>query len=174
MGGGEPLEIVLISEGVPSKIMTVSPPFNVVAVGLSLLLGGCVSPGFDNAWRQASPGNQTGSERWEGRWESQRGGVGGRMRAVLCPESDGHVQAYFEARWKCFLTAYKVSLKSQARKGFSSLSGEQTLDTWVGGGVYRYDGTLRAEELRATYDSHHDKGTFHLEPSSVLHPPCTQ
>jgi len=145
----------------------------VVALSLSSLLSGCFSPGFQKAWSDARPGNKSNAQRWEGRWESCRSGVGGRMRAVLSPQADGHVRAYFEARWKCFLTAYEVSLNSSRRGGVTLLSGDHLLNSCVGGGLYTYKGTLSPLELRAAYDSHHDKGTFHLEPSVVLHPPCS-
>jgi hypothetical protein len=152
------------------KVLSLTP---VLVLSLSLALVGCVSPGFEREWRKAGLCKGSSGERWEGRWESKRVGVGGPMRAVLRPDADGHVQAYFEARWKCFLTAYKVTLNSKIHKGARLLSGEQMLDSFVGGGIYKYEGTLTDQELKAAYDSHHDKGTFHLEPSAVLHPPCT-
>ncbi|MEY2599637.1 MAG: hypothetical protein RLZZ142_1896 [Verrucomicrobiota bacterium] len=129
---------------------------------------GCCSPAFHRAWKASDR-----AERWEGRWESDRPGTGGRLRAVVHPEPDGHVKAYFEARWKCFVSAYEVVLEARRGKGGTLLSGEHLLQSCVGGGLYRYQGLLTEHELKARYESHHDKGVFRLEPSSALHPPCT-
>lgn len=146
-----------------------------LALSLALLSSGCAAPGFQKAWKTAADGNPPGAQRWEGRWESQRRpGIGGPLRAVVLAPVDGHVQTYFEARWKWFVSAYKVTLDTRPSRDGAVLSGEQELKSWVGGGLYTYRGKLTSKELRAEYDSHHDKGVFSLEPFAVVHPPCSQ
>ena len=66
---------------------------------ISLLTGsGCTSFRFNRAWRGAAQGQPTGAERWEGHWDSDRHGNGGRLRAVVTPgPSKDDVNAFFEA-----------------------------------------------------------------------------
>lgn len=134
-------------------------------VALSAFQVGCFSLGFNRAWRNAES-ESGGGTCWEGRWESQRPGTGGRLRAVVRPEADGHVRTYFEAHWKCFVGAYEVSLDAKKGTNQTLLSGEHDLKSCVGGGLYTYRGTLSAEELRAEYHSHHDSGVFVLKPAA--------
>lgn len=157
------------------KNSTFSRASAALTVILALLSGGCVSPGFHKAWKTAANSASSGPQRWEGRWESlRRPGVGGHLRAVVEPAVDGRVQTYFEARWLCFLSAYKVSLDAKPGREGTVLKGEQNLQSWVGGGLYTYKGLLTPQGLRAEYDSHHDQGVFSLAPFSVVHPPCSR
>lgn len=135
---------------------------------IGLLLGGCCSPRFAREWRAAS-GDP--ARRWQGRWESQRPGVGGRLRAVVSEQADGHVRTYFEARWKCFVSAYPVSLEAKTIRGVTHLRGSHFLKSCVGGGNYTYRGTLKPDAFRAEYESHHDSGVFLLEPFRDCCPP---
>ncbi len=175
---GYPLQLMprSLSRKSPGEKNRIFPrPGAALILFLALLSGGCVSPGFRKAWKTAANSTPSGSQRWEGRWESlRRPGVGGHLRAVVEPAVDGRVQTYFEARWLCFLSAYKVSLDAKPGRKGTVLKGEQILPAWVGGGLYTYEGLLSPQELRAEYDSHHDRGVFSLAPFSVVHPPCSR
>lgn len=144
-----------------------------------VLLGGCVSPRFRAAWKKAqeTPAGEAG-QRWVGRWESQKHGVGGPLRAVLtppsagAPNSSGQLKAFFEAGWHGFTTAYPVVLQAEAQKhsgsahsqGLLSITGQHNLDSWVGGGLYHYSGTMGPDRFEASYQSKYDTGTFTLKP----------
>ena len=148
---------------------------------MGTLLGGCVSPKFRAAWRKAgeTPSGEAGT-RWVGRWESHKHGVGGALRAVLTPPSSadpnasGELRAFFEAGWHGFTTAYPVVLKAEAQKHHGSrkgpgqiftISGQHDLDSWVGGGLYHYSGTMGPDHFQASYQSKYDTGTFTLKPA---------
>lgn len=149
---------------------------------MGTLLVGCVSPKFRAAWRKAgeTPSGEAG-RRWVGRWESHKHGVGGPLRAVLTPPSpadpsgsdgSGELKAFFEAGWHGFTTAYPVVLRAEVQKHQGSskeqgqiftISGQHDLDSWVGGGLYHYSGTMGPDHFQASYQSKYDTGTFSLK-----------
>ncbi len=185
-------------------------------IGLAALtVGGCVSPRFEKAWKEAGDGPTGGGvstvarsaassgsvasgagSRWVGRWESTRHGAGGRLRAVLTGPtlepgaSQGTLDAFFEAQWHGFTTAYPTRLKAELVLGKNGLqtsqskadgrqtstagpaasgqgyviSGTHDLKSWVGGGVYTYAGTLSGGGFEARYESKYDAGVFRLKP----------
>jgi hypothetical protein len=157
-----PFRFVSQGECLPAPLKKIGVLLLMVLSGFQV---GCFSPGFNRAWRDADAGSGGGT-RWEGRWESQRPGTGGRLRAVVRSEAEGHVRTYFEAHWKCFVGAYEVSLKANKAANQTFLSGEHDLKSCVGGGLYTYRGTLSSGELRAEYHSHHDSGVFVLKPAA--------
>jgi hypothetical protein len=155
---------------------------------VALALPSCVSPKFERAWKgAAAPGASVAASahdsadaarlrssavrqpssptRWQGRWHSDRHNAGGRLRAVVQPLADGQAEIFFEAGWHGFTTAYPVSLSAQRKGKAYLLSGEHNLKSCVGGGVYSYTGTLRADQFSANYQSKYDTGTFLLTPA---------
>lgn len=163
-----------------------------IVSALSLLLvsvafPSCVSPKFERAWKGAAlegvsravgaPEVAGGPRshrqaakplavpiRWQGRWHSDKHNAGGRLRAVVQPPTDGRAEIFFEAGWHGFTTAYPVSLSAQRKGRAYQLSGEHALQSCIGGGVYTYTGSLKAEEFSANYHSKYDTGTFVLTP----------
>ena len=125
---------------------------------------GCTSFRFKKAWKEAES-----SQRWEGEWKSAKSSHGGRLRAVVeTPPTQSETDAFFEAHWHGFVTAYKVSLHRQARRKMDSadrLNGQHNLRSCVGGGTYRYDGTLTEKEFKVHYESSYDTGDFVLKPA---------
>jgi hypothetical protein len=83
---------------------------------------------------------------------------------VLQPPADGRAEIFFEAGWHGFTTAYPVALSAQRRGKVYQLSGEHMLQSCVGGGVYTYTGSLKADQFSANYHSKYDTGTFVLAP----------
>ena len=148
-----------------------------VALAVSFLATGCVSPSFRRVWREAKPaegsveiggvaqsenGLRRSPERWEGRWESYVNGHQGSLRAVLWTESQGRVRASFEAGWKWFVSAFDVSLEASRRRKRVWLQGEHDLKSCVGGGLYSYRGTVEGDVLWTEYRSARDHGFFEL------------
>ena len=139
-------------------------PLTLAALTTTLFGTGCTSFRFNHAWREAAQGKPSGVQRWEGHWDSDRHGNGGRLRAVVTTgEAKDRVNAFFEARWHGFTTAYDVPLRiERPRKGEPTLRGEHDLKSLFGGGKYTYSGTLNEEDFRARYESSYDTGTFEL------------
>jgi hypothetical protein len=130
---------------------------------LALGLASCVSPKFQRAWKSAP------EQCWTGHWHSVKHDAGGRLRAVLSPPDHGKMDAFFEAQWHGFTTAYLVSLDAKRvgkkeGEGFS-LDGQKELKSLVGGGLYTYKATLTPNTFSAEYASSYDYGTFELVPA---------
>ena len=119
----------------------------------------CVSPKFERAWK-ASP-----QQRWSGRWYSEKHHSGGRLRAVLSQPEKGAMDAFFEAHWHGFTTAYPVTLEARKQGAGYRLEGQKDLKSCVGGGLYHYTGTLLPGDFAARYSSASDFGSFHLTPA---------
>jgi len=127
---------------------------SVVLLGLGLV--SCVSPKFERAWKD-SP-----KQRWTGQWYSEKHHVGGRLRAVLSSPEAGKMDAFFEARWHGFTTAYPVTLDAKKQGTGFQIAGQKELKSWVGGGLYTYKGSLLPSEFEAQYGARNDAGTFQL------------
>ena len=151
------------------------------------ILPSCVSPKFERAWKTAAapgasatagaPDNAEAPRlrgpltkppllptRWQGRWHSERRDSGGRLRAVVQPLRDGQAAIFFEAGWHGFTTAYPVSLSARRHGMVYQLTGEHNLESLVGGGIYRYTGSIQADRFSVNYHSKYDTGTFLLTP----------
>ncbi len=129
---------------------------------LAMCGGGCVSPRFDRAWQAAE--TRGTPQRWVGRWDSQGGGAGGRLRALISVPVGGFVDAMFEARWHGFTTAYPVKLEATLHGDSFEINGQHVLKSCIGGGTYTYKGTLARDAFSAKYSSKYDNGTFQLAP----------
>ncbi len=125
---------------------------------LALGLVSCVSPKFERAWK-ASP-----EQRWSGRWYSEKHHAGGRLRAVLSHPEQGGMDAFFEAHWHGFTTAYPVKLEAYKQGAGYRLEGQKELKSCVGGGLYQYKGTLFPGKFSARYSAASDFGNFQLTP----------
>ena len=143
----------------PSKILSKTVPGLIVAA----LFPSCVSPKFEKAWKAVADGDRAG-QRWEGRWQSERNTHGGRLRAVLKEPAHGRMEAFFEAGWHGFTTAYPVTLEAKQRGKRWDLSGEHHLRSFVGGGTYVYSGSMEAGRFLTRYTSSYDTGSFTLTP----------
>jgi len=131
-----------------------------VSVGLLALgLASCVSPKFERAWKN-SP-----QQRWAGQWHSEKHHAGGGLRAVLSPPEGGKMDAFFEARWHGFTTAYPVTLDAKKQGTGFLVAGQKELKSCVGGGLYTYKGSLLPSKFEAQYTSRYDFGTFQLTPA---------
>lgn len=130
---------------------------------VACLLASCVSPKFERAWKGAAQGGGAG-QRWEGRWQSERSTHGGRLRAVLREPVNGKMEAFFEAGWHGFTTAYPVELVAVRRRKKYELTGEHRLRSCIGGGTYHYSGTMEPGRFFTNYTSDYDTGSFSLTP----------
>ncbi len=150
----------------------------------AVFLTGCFSPKFNRAWKEAGCQSETaapiasgGSDatgkkavrepipaRWEGRWHSNKRNGGGKLRAVVSAPVDGNSEIFFEAGWHGFTTAYPVSLSAKPKGRGFDLSGEHNLNSFPGGGIYRYTGFLSPYTFSVKYQSDYDTGTFRLSP----------
>ena len=134
---------------------------------LSLWLGGCYSPKFEKAWKQAQvEGQNQSSQRWSGRWQSDRHGAGGCLRAVSSTPKDGRMAVFFEAGWHGFTTAYPVELQASQKGRVVFITGQHDLKSCVGGGTYTYSGKIQGSVFTTSYASKYDTGTFSLETVS--------
>ncbi len=131
----------------------------------AVCLSACFSPKFNAAWKNAETSGGD-ARKWSGRWESDRG-TGGRLRAVVKAPRGGELKIYFEAGWHGFTTAYPVVLRADAETGGFKVYGEHKLESFVGGGLYKYDGRIAGEKFSVRYASSYDTGTFSLTPEPV-------
>jgi hypothetical protein len=143
--------------------------------GMSLLLLipaagviGCSS--FNREWRAAQPAIEpapTMAGRWAGTWQSAVNGHQGQLRAILTPTEHGKVDARFRARfWRIMAYSYRLELGVESTSpGHWVFEGEADLG-WLAGGRFRCRGTTLTNELRATYESKRDHGTFTMSRAS--------
>jgi hypothetical protein len=144
-----------------------------------LSLAGASCSNFERDWRAAvdhRPSRSTGIEGpWEGTWTSEPTGHHGKLRCIVGGESSTARRAIardrtfqYHATWGkllsgTFTTVQPVIEKSPAH--FQS-EGDWALPRWAGGKYhYRIEGT--PSEMRATYRSGVDHGTFHLVRPAV-------
>lgn len=138
---------------------------------LTLFGGGCSS--FNQKWEQALsrpvPTDDV-SGPWEGKWQSQKGHGGGKLRCVIEPapsattnvaESNAPYVAHFRATWwGIFKSGYSIPLARQDGSP-SEFAGEKDLG-WLAGGLYTYRARITPATFSATYQSKGDSGIFEL------------
>lgn len=131
---------------------------------LSCLIGvltGCTT--FDARYEAAlanrsAPGVEGA---WEGRWQSENGHGGDRLRAVVTQREPQKLHVVFRAHfWGIFDIDEVVDLNVTGTNPVRA-SGEADLGYWKGG-VYQYDATITPVKFDATYTSKYDHGTFTL------------
>ena len=134
----------------------------IAAVCLMMAMGGCSSfnRDYDRALGKPIPTDSLEGP-WEGRWQSQGGHGGDRLRALLTRTAPDTYHARFRAQYWGILAGDEdvdlhVSSTSPTRA-----NGEADLGFWKGG-VYRYDATITPSHFDATYKSNEDHGEFNL------------
>lgn len=159
----------------------------VVALGLTLLLGGCSS--FESKWEtalaqgtpdlaQPAPVAPTGSPTiaatWKGMWHSEPSGHEGQLRCIvsLLPHTGKETSVtrryafHFHALWGWdFPAEYTIEMNvmDPAEAGQPiTFEGEQDLG-FLAGGVYRCEGKIEGDQFKATYKSKYDHGTFEMK-----------
>jgi hypothetical protein len=132
------------------------------AATLLLALTGCST--FDRDYKQALasgvPANSIEGP-WEGRWTSQGGHGGDRLRAIVTRTAPDTYHARFRAQYWGILSGDEdVDLHVTSAAPVRA-NGEADLGFWKGG-VYRYDATITPGNFDATYKSKDDHGEFNL------------
>ena len=126
---------------------------------VSLLATGCSS--FDRAWQNPPVQSAGIAGRWEGRWQSERTGHNGRLRAIITPQSPPRYHGRFRAAYRSVLSAeYGVMLDVQQRGPRYNFLGAANLGVW---GRYETTGYATATQFHANYRSKFDYGTFEME-----------
>ncbi len=126
-----------------------------------MLLAGCTT--FDARYEAALINRaQAGVEgAWEGRWQSENGHGGDRLRAVVTQREPQKLHVIFRAHfWGIFDIDEEVDL-SVASTNPVRASGEADLG-YFKGGVYSYEATITSSKFDATYTSKYDHGVFNL------------
>jgi hypothetical protein len=128
-------------------------------LAIAVLTTGCSS--FERAWRHP-PTESTGiAGRWEGRWQSERTGHKGKLRAIITPQTAGRYDARFRATYRSILSAeYGVTLDVKRRGPRSEFRGAANLGVW---GRYETTGHATRTQFHATYRSKFDYGTFEMQ-----------
>src|SRR3954447_17109392 len=134
-----------------------------LAVGcLMMTLVGCST--FDRDYQKALETRRSGERiqgPWEGRWTSEGGHGGDRLRALLTETAPDTYHARFRAQyWGIFAADEDVDLHVTSTAPIKA-SGEADLGFFKGG-VYQYDATITPSNLDATYKSKYDHGQFNL------------
>lgn len=147
--------------------------FTLLASFSALAFSACSN--FDARFARGVPAPKGGdrlSGTYEGNWSSSTGG-GGKLWCILQRQKNATYLAEFRATWHgVFASQHSVVLHSKrARTGAGShtFHGTAALDTFIGSGTYRCEGTMDGKRMRACYDATYDRGTFDLQrvaPSS--------
>ncbi len=139
--------------------MRIVPRAAALFLFLAVLATGCSS--FERKWRKP-PVPSTGiAGRWEGRWQSERSGHHGKLRAIITPQTATRYDAWFRATYRSLLSAeYGVILDVQQRGRRFNFLGAANLGVW---GRYETIGYATATQFRATYRSKLDYGKFEMQ-----------
>jgi hypothetical protein len=134
-----------------------------LAVGCLLAgLGGCST--FDRDYQKALDARTSGEGiqgPWEGRWKSEGGHGGDKLRALLERTAPDTYHARFRAQyWGIFAADEDVDLHVSSTAPIKA-AGEADLGFFKGG-VYQYDATITPSQFDATYKSKYDHGQFNL------------
>ena len=137
--------------------MRVTPAFVML-----FMLAGCST--YDRDWKAAAAGGVNPSiyGAWTGRWQSDAGHGGGKLRCILTPYGPVHTQARYEATFWGFLRArYTILMTATKTADEVAIEGNEDLGL-LAGGAYRYQGKVAPQSFSATYRSEHDRGTFNM------------
>ncbi|MEQ1851648.1 MAG: hypothetical protein ABMA01_08665 [Chthoniobacteraceae bacterium] len=149
--------------------------FTLLASLLMLALSACSN--FDSRFARGVP---TGgpddrfSGTYAGHWaSSSHPGGGGKLWCILQKQKDATYLAEFRATWHgVFASEHSIVLhpkRARAGAGSRTFQGTAALDTFIGSGTYRCEGTMDGKRMRACYDATYARGTFDLQrvaPSS--------
>jgi hypothetical protein len=138
----------------------------VSSVGLLLLVGLTGCSGFNSEFNQTlasmPPAYNTIEGPWEGRWQSQSGHGGGKLRAIMTKTGPETYVARFRAGYWGIFESDQETLFRVTGTGPYKATGESDLGA-LKGGTYRYEATITPEKFDATYKSEDDHGIFTLE-----------
>ena len=143
-------------------------PLRFAATILSLIfLSACSS--FDHDWNrsesQANAATDALIGRWAGTWRSEPTGHDGKLRCIITAATDSIVNQYvarYHATWWDVLSGeFTVPLAVEKQDGEYRFRGEFDLGM-LAGGVYRYEGHVRAVEMHVNYVSKGDHGVYQL------------
>ena len=126
-----------------------------------MLLAGCTTfeARYEAALINRAQGGVEGA--WEGRWQSENGHGGDRLRAVVTQREPQKLHVIFRAHfWGIFDIDEEVDLNVASTNPVRA-SGEADLG-YFKGGVYSYDATITPAQFDATYKSKYDHGVFNL------------
>ncbi|SKB06216.1 hypothetical protein SAMN02745166_04420 [Prosthecobacter debontii] len=130
------------------------------------LLCSC-SMSFHREWKAAlKAGPQEGVEgAWEGTWQSDVNGHHGKLRSVVGPvkNAEGDHSFHYHATWGKILSgAYRADHRVRQVKNVSAFQGQHQMPNWAGG-LYTYEGTVKGDDFKATYECSMDKGSFTMK-----------
>ena len=129
----------------------------------ALVLTGC-SSGFEKEYKAiaiAATPHDTIEGAWEGRWQSQAGHGGDKLRAILTKNGpDTYIAKFHAGYWGMFESDQETLLRVTGTNPVHA-TGESDLG-YLKGGTYRYDATITPEKFDATYKSTEDHGVFEM------------
>jgi hypothetical protein len=152
---------------------------SVVGSALALLLvAGCSS--FERDWKALGPYPEaySGIEgRWEGSWSCEWTGHAGGLRCLVSRLENDRYAMRYEATWTflfTFTSEYTIAVEAERDGERMAFAGDAYLGLLVGGDCH-HQGEATAEELRATYESSSNRGTFVLRrPGRAPAPAATE
>jgi hypothetical protein len=128
----------------------------------ALALAGC--SGFNSEYKaiatSAPPPNSI-EGAWEGRWQSNAGHGGDKLRAILTKNGPDTYLAKFRASYWGIFEADQETLLRVTGTNPVHATGESDLG-YLKGGTYRYEATITPEKFDATYKSTEDHGVFEM------------
>lgn len=139
-----------------------SAPLSISCLVLALALTGC-SSGFESEYKQslAAAHYDTIEGPWEGRWQSNAGHGGDKLRAILTKNGpDTYIAKFHAGYWGIFEADQETLLRVTGTNPVRA-TGESDLG-YLKGGTYRYEATITPEKFDATYKSTEDHGVFEM------------
>ena len=103
--------------------------------------------------------------KWVGKWYCETTGHSGKLRCRLTQVGSDTYKARYDGTYQKFIPFwYTVEMQVVEREGVMHLNAEANLGL-LGGGLYRYQGTIEGDAFLTTYSSEHHNGTFELRRS---------
>jgi hypothetical protein len=128
----------------------------------ALGLVGC--SGFNSEYKAittAAPPPNSIEGAWEGRWQSNAGHGGDKLRAILTKNGpDTYIARFRASYWGIFEADQETLLRVTGTNPVHA-TGESDLG-YLKGGTYRYEATITPEKFDATYKSTEDHGVFEM------------
>jgi hypothetical protein len=138
------------------------PVRSALAVVLIWVVGGCSA--FDQDFKaavQQGPPADSIEGAWEGKWQSQGGHGGGRLRALVTRSGDNIYITQFKAQYAGAFEAESDVMLRVSSTGPLKAGGNADLG-YLKGGVYHYEATITPQSFDATYTSESDHGVFNM------------
>jgi hypothetical protein len=131
------------------------------------LIAGCCST-FDRdftAAQTAPEGSPTLVGAWEGDWHSDPSGHAGALRCIVTRSENGYRSRYhatFEFLLLPLSFEYEVPLTVLQDGDTWRFRGSATIDYFIAGGLYEYEGLVQRDEFVASYRAPFDSGVFRM------------